>query len=195
MRNGRREDNCGTTVALTRQQSGSTALLRNGQICGPKTLPLFKATHRGSAVPVQCHPPCSHTKNVLKAKPCDKWGDFGAHHSAVHGSYKGILAGPCCTAVKAAQHSRRVWKYKMSVLPQPDRSTVLSGQTINEESRKKVNGQHSLFGSSCRLSKSPSQLTDKQRKTQGFSFCNEVLFTMIFPGGCVGTEEMKNQTL
>lgn len=31
-----------TTVAITRQQSGSAALLRNGQICGPKTLPLLK---------------------------------------------------------------------------------------------------------------------------------------------------------
>lgn len=139
-----------------------------GRFVGQRLCPCLKRRSTDSAVPIQCHPSCSHTENVLKAKPCEKWGDFGTHHSAEHGSFKATLAGPRCTAVKAAQHSRRVCKYRMSVLPWPDCSTALSGQPTKEGSRKKVNGQHSLSGSSCRLSKSPSQLTDKQGKTRFF---------------------------
>lgn len=145
---------------------------------GQRLFPCFKRHSTDSAVPIQRHPSCSHAENVLKAKLCEKQGDFGTHQSAVYGSCKGTLAGPCCTAVKAAQHSRGVCKYKMSVLPQPDCSIDLSGQTTKEESREKVNRQCSLFESSCRLAKSPSQLTQKQGKTQGVSFWHEVLFTM-----------------
>lgn len=161
------EDNCVWKCSPTKEWADLWAKTSLVCLC-------LKWHSTDSAVTVQCHPSCRERAEGKALK------EIGWFWSAVYGSCKGTLAGPHCTAVKAAQHSRRVCKYKMSVLPQPDGSTALARQTTKEESRKKMHGQCSLFESSFRLPKSPSQLSDKQGKTQGFSFWHEVLFTVTF---------------
>lgn len=101
---------------------------------------------------VRRRPSCSNTVDMLREKLREEEGDVGTPRAGGYGSCRGGTTrrgGGCiCTTFG---------------FPQPAHCTPRPGQTISNEGSEQA---AFCFGSSCRLAKGPSRLTDKQGKTQ-----------------------------